>query len=551
MKIVRLKQALYEDLFLLNESDVDHLINYKIKDFDPVESIRFSSFLNMICQTIPIDNLLQLQIRGTGRLFKKSDMINLYLNPKIIYHRDNLLHYICRIISRKVNGSDKITGKGISSNPNLWKYGKVLLLINNKINILAYQQDFEREIIKSFPFYFPERLFRLFTQRIIRYSYIYKHILHRIKQNQKTVLLSGINLIEKKYNIKFDDYIDTIKELFIWFLGIKETGLNSARFDMKNKETFYINKERFKGTQVIPTLEALSRDIRGFCEEFNIKRKDEIDNDVFCYFQSIFDYPIFKNDIEFCIIDFKFLIEGICSGLIWKIESILKNNNKINHNMQEIRGQYGNLLEEYFVFLMNKIFPEINLTNNQEGKPDAVLEVNNNNENYIIIFEFTTKFYKISSLYNRTSENFKKDLTRMLFSNKRNDKGKFINLDKYMADYKKQNKIVIPILVTESWLGDYDLLNRIGNILKKKIQEHKLKNLNKFKPYILSLDDMETFWAISTKGKEGKEFITSLEIWEKIQKGKFLYNFANFVSEEGRFNNQEYLNFFDAHNLAN
>ena len=213
MKIVRLKQALYEDLFLLNESDVDHLINYKIKDFDPVESIRFSSFLNMICQTIPIDNLLQLQIRGTGRLFKKSDMINLYLNPKIIYHRDNLLHYICRIISRKVNGSDKITGKGISSNPNLWKYGKVLLLINNKINILAYQQDFEREIIKSFPFYFPERLFRLFTQRIIRYSYFYKYILHRIKQNQKTVLLSGINLIEKKYNIKFDDYIDTIKEL--------------------------------------------------------------------------------------------------------------------------------------------------------------------------------------------------------------------------------------------------------------------------------------------------------------------------------------------------
>lgn len=264
MKIVRLKQALYEDLFLLNESDVDHLINYKIKDFDPEESIRFSSFLNMICQTTPIEDLLQLQIYGIGRLFKKRDLVNLYLKPKIIYHRDNLLHYICRIISKEVNGNDTITGKDISSNPNLWKYGKVLLLINNKINFLAYQQDFEREIIKSFPFYFPEGFFRLYTQKIIRYSYIYKQILPHIKQNQKTVLLSGINLIEKKYNIRFDDYIDTIKDLFIWFLGIKETGLNNVRFDMKNKETFYINKERFKGTQVIPTLEALSRDIRGY-----------------------------------------------------------------------------------------------------------------------------------------------------------------------------------------------------------------------------------------------------------------------------------------------
>lgn len=272
---------------------------------------------------------------------------------------------------------------------------------------------------------------------------------------------------------------------------------------------------------------------------------------MFCYFQSIFDYPIFKNDIEFCIIDFKFLIEGICSGLIWKIESISKDNNKLNHNMQEIMGQYGNLLEEYFAFLMNKIFPEINLTNNQEGKPDAVLEVNNNNGNYIILFEFTTKFYKISSLYNRTSENFKKDLTRMLFSNKRNDKGKFINLDKYMADYKKQNKIVIPILVTESWLGDYDLLNRIDNILNEKIQKYNLNDLIKFKPLILSLDDLETFWAISTKGKESKEFISLLKIWEKVQKGNYLYNFASFVSEKGRFNNQEYLDFFDAHNLAN
>ena len=97
-------QALYENCFLLNEADVDCLINYKIKDFDPVESICYSSFLNMICQTTSIDDLLNLQIYGIGRVFKKKHMGNLYLNPKIIYHRDNLLHYIGRIISRKIDG---------------------------------------------------------------------------------------------------------------------------------------------------------------------------------------------------------------------------------------------------------------------------------------------------------------------------------------------------------------------------------------------------------------------------------------------------------------
>ncbi len=84
--------ASYENLFLLTETDVDCLIDHKIKDYEPVESISYSSFLNMICQTTSIENLLQLQISGKGRLFEKKDMVRLYLEPRIIYHRDNLLH---------------------------------------------------------------------------------------------------------------------------------------------------------------------------------------------------------------------------------------------------------------------------------------------------------------------------------------------------------------------------------------------------------------------------------------------------------------------------
>ena len=548
MQIV--KQALYENLFLLNEADVDCLIDYKMKDFDPVESICYSSFLNMICQTTSIEDLLQLQICGIGRLFEKKYMINLYLNPKIIYHRDNLLHYICRIISNKINGNNKITGKEIISNPNISKYGEVFLLINNKINFLNYQH-FEREIIKSLPYHVPKAFFWFYKHRIIRYSYIYEQVLPGMEKNKKALLESGIELIEKKYGVKFNDYVATIKGLFIWFLGARETRLNSPQFDMKNIGTFYIDKSKFEDTVVIPTLEALSKDIEGYYEEFNRPRRDNIDNDVYRYLQGIFDYPVFKSsDTEFCIIDFKFLIEGICSGLMWKIDSVLKNNKKGNQSIQNIRGQYGYLLENYFVFLMKKIFPGVQLTNNQNSKPDAILEIDANGENYNIIFEFTAKFYRISSLYNKSSKNFSDDLDRVLFSKKRADKGKFINLNKYTNDYQKQNKIVIPILVTESWLGDYDLLNRIDNFLDKKIKEHNLNNLLTSKPFILSLDDLETFWAISTEGNSGKEFVEFLKIWHKAQKGKYLYNFASFISEGKIANNKEYRNFFKVSNLS-
>lgn len=212
--------------------------------------------------------------------------------------------------------------------------------------------------------------------------------------------------------------------------------------------------------------------------------------------------------------------------------------------------QYGYLLEKYFVFLIENIFPGIKLTYTGNGEPDAILEAKVNGEIYLIIFEFTTKFYKISSLYNRESKNFIDDLDRILFSDKRNDKGKFINLNKYIVNYKKQSKTLIPILVTESWFGDYDLLNRIDNILDMKIQEHNLSDLKMFKPFILSLDDLETYWATSIKGEEVKGFIELLKRWEKAQKGKYLYNFASFVSEGRKLNNKEYLEFFKTSKLA-
>ncbi len=179
------------------------------------------------------------------------------------------------------------------------------------------------------------------------------------------------------------------------------------------------------------------------------------------------------------------------------------------------------------------------------------MTVNVDDKKYIIIFEFTTKPYRISSLYNKTSKNFVEDLNRILFSDESSDKGKLLNLDKYVSDYKEDGCIIIPILVTESWIGDYDLLNKIDSILSKNLQEHKLSNLLMFEPIILSLDDLETFWAVSTEGKESREFIELLKTWEKVQKGQYWYNFASFVSEDKRATNKKYLDFFGTSNLTN
>jgi hypothetical protein len=252
----------------------------------------------------------------------------------------------------------------------------------------------------------------------------------------------------------------------------------------------------------------------------------------------------------FCILDFKFLVEGICSGLVWKIDSIIRNGNYKDYSIQNIREQYGYLLEEYFGFLMKKAFPEAELTFTQEGMPDCIVEFQLENKSHLLILEFATKYFKISSLYNKASDCCKQDLNRILFSKKRNDKGKLINLNKYVNDYKSKYEIVIPILVTENWLGDFDLLNRLDAFIGKGIHEHGLDSLALYKPLIISLDDLETFWAISTRGNETQEFTLHVKNWENSLKGKHLYNFSYFISEGQKVNSREYSNFFAPANLV-
>ena len=54
-------------------------------------------------------------------------------------------------------------------------------------------------------------------------------------------------------------------------------------------------------------------------------------------------------------------------------------------------------------------------------------------------------------------------------------------------------KVIIPILVTENYVGDYDLLDRFNNFLSDNIASKKLNNLKRNKPLIINLDDLENF----------------------------------------------------------
>lgn len=123
--------------------------------------------------------------------------------------------------------------------------------------------------------------------------------------------------------------------------------------------------------------------------------------------------------------------EGVCSGFIWHLDNISPTNFK------HIKDKYGSLLEEYFIFLLKEIFKNksISTTYKNEGKPDALLQI----DNYIIIFEFTTEYYRFTSLYNNENQDFRDDLYKMLFNEGKSDmrgrgkkdKGKFFKLNTY------------------------------------------------------------------------------------------------------------------------
>ncbi|MDP2278335.1 MAG: hypothetical protein Q8K51_08945, partial [Nitrospirota bacterium] len=371
--------------YLDDEKNIDTLISDIIKDFDPVEAISYSSFLNMICQTAGADVLLELskkELRLTGLAKNPPD-------NKLIFHRDNLLYFVSQIIEQNVNGDMHITGEGNSRNSK--KYYKTLLLINSKINKKADSDKDDtlmKILIREYPYYYdPQLIDEIYSKRICRYKYIYDKLPNSLSQKDKKRISEGIRAIEQRMDISLKDYFYVVEGLFNWFVCLpvaknaaqdQKTGNSPLGFNYNNLNSFYIDKTKFKNDdKFLKLIEGLSKNLPDLRSYFKTKRrKDKIDNFFKC-FQDFFDCPIFKlNEKQFCIIDLKFLIEGICSGFLWKIPAERK----------EIEDAYGLLIEEYFAFLIKKIFPSIKITRAKNNKPDAILE----HRDYLIIFEFTT-----------------------------------------------------------------------------------------------------------------------------------------------------------------
>jgi hypothetical protein len=538
-----------------DEKIVNEVLQELTSSIDPIEAISFSSFLNMVVQTCEPGESARLGRRELAEIgFGKN-----IGNNKVFFHRDCLLHMMSRIIIDGKNGTMQITGG--SDRRGTKKYYKSLLLINSKINRIganARQTLLKDHFIRDYPLsYAPQATSIIFKNRLQRYWYIYSRILPGMGDSERKLISIGINALEKNSGLTLQDHYLVLSSVLSWFLISpveKRKGKNEEAailgFDYRNLGSFYINKNNFPNTdRLIRLIKFLAKDINCLQTHFIEERKDEVIG-FFRYFRDFFDRSVFKiDDDRCCILDLKFLMEGLCSGFLWRI----KDNASLQNDHQQLKGYYGQLIEKYFVFLIEQIFGRNRIVKVKGNGPDAKIET----DDCLIIFEFTTEYYRFASLYNESTSFFSKDLKRLLFNRgkddpdgrNKKDRGKFLKLNEYLDTVRRgeQGKTIITVLVTENYLGDYDLLNQFDNILDIKIQEYGLTNLRAHKPLILCLDDFEIFWALSTEGKAVQDFEECYRGWENSDKGRLLYNFSNFISSnnDAVIKNDNYLAFFD------
>ncbi len=548
------KRGLFIPISYLSDDDnIDNLVTHFIENFDSIEAISYSSFLNAIVQTKDAEQTTKI---GWNEIKQCKLVHNIdIINNGLIFHRDNLLYIIAQLMSKDKAGQTRITGQKTSDNAAT--YYKAVLLINSKAvfsppKSLSEQILLRDYFLRAYPYYYiPDEVENVYKMRFQRYWYVYNDLIEQFETNKMDKIKEGIELISKEFDLSLSDYFRVLIGIFIWFLNfpntIRRNPLNNelkiAGFTYEKIETYYIEKQNFMGSDLFKLIKHLALDIDKFNSQLQKVRRDPIDG-FYKDFQSFFDWPVFKiNEDKFCIIDLKFLFEGICSGFFWRLNEISSKD------LQGIKQQYGNLLEIYFVELLNKIFDKkLNKNGKFNGYPDAILET----DTHILIFEFTVEYYRFASLYSEDLGLFFKDIYRLLFNegkhdlNSRNkkDKGKFHKLDKYVEGHMSSKKVIIPILVTENYVGDYDLLDRFNNFLSDNIASKKLNNLKRNKPLIINLDDLENFWKISDLAKSSEQFIEFINNWKGLKdKGPYHFNFSYFMAET--YNKQEIQNDFN------
>lgn len=538
------------------EQNIDIVIQDLIQDMSINNAICHGAFLNMVYQTQGTDKLTQLVLNDLNFLKIKAKIDK----QGILYHRTNLLNLISLLILKCKPGGKLVSGSSDTSGP--INFFKALSIINNQLNSIEgnkLEHLLITYMLRDHPYsYSPTTTTNFYLRWLKRYWFIYNQLLPALPVNQNDKLISAVSSLEEKLQLNLKTYFCILVKLFSWFLYMptQPENINKIGFNIDNVNTFYIDKSRFPPeSNLIKLIDLVSLDSTEM-KKFILDSadKDEEKNRNFSFFYKyltkFFQRPFFKvSEGLFLIIDFKFMIEGICSGLLWQL------NEMEVANFNDLKAQYGRLVESYFYKIMTEIF---NLESNLfDSTPDAIVKY----KDYIIIFEFTTEYYRMQSLYNSNLSDFKNDLNKIFFNKKesqiggKKDKGKFIKLNNYAKDCSCNGQYeVIPILITEKLLGDYELLNTFDNYLFENICSNNLEYLKKRPPYILSLDDIEIFWSRSGEDKTTniELFINCINSWDAEAKGKFHFNFSFFLNnrfKENKILNSSYVEFFEFKNL--
>lgn len=535
----------YEEVFP-NETGS---LSTNLQNLPPIGTIASVAFANMVMQTTGFQESQRMQLKDAQSYYQDPNIRSKFeTDSKILVTRDSVLQLIASLV--KTNNSS-----ASSLDPEISKrIIETILLINSSYSDSS-EFELERMLIRNPPYMNPQELEWFYKHNFLRYLQIYTDYPNQLNQQQRQSWQEVETEFEKLTGVTLVDYMKTLKQLFIWYLVGRNNGDDSIPgFKPNNPQTFYIEKKSFsKNPTFLASLEVLGKNLSDLHNAFQVSKPFSVDNVVYKYYPYMFDNPVFKvEEDKFCVLDLTYLMENACGGLMFKLFELNRSN--LNNNMQEFKGIYGDLLEPYFGWLVTEIFgTDATVTIGNTGKQDALIKVVKGGKEYFLVLEFCTRYYRFQSLYNSSLDSWEEDIDNIFFNTSRD--GKFAKLNNYIETLKSTNPNAefIPILVTEKYLGDYDLINRHDSILDKGIQSNDLTNLQKNKPIILDLLDIESFWAGSTEGSESLEFLNELLEWESSDKGKIaLFRFLSFTGDPAknkRMNNEKYLRMFNIKNL--
>ena len=538
-----------------------------LKPINPVEVVQFSSFLNMICQTYGTDMTMT---RGVT-LLKETRLVpaNAGFVNRILFHRESLLGLIAFAIEKDLKGTNPLTGPGHLVSQQ--SYVNAMLLYNDLLlkameegSLTPEERIMKDYFIREWPHYYERDIARQINyHRILRYRYCYGTLAPSLGEEKGKLTRSLVSKFEEEVGVSLEEYMHAITRLFGWFLDwptLRENGRLSSDykygFDFKNINSFYIHASAFPNSDdFLKTIEHLSRDIVALKTAIEAERSNTRDrisgpNE---FARVFFNNPIFKiSDGQYCILDLKFVLENACGGLMWRVGA--------GENVQDLKAAYGHLMEEYFRFLIGSIFKDARIAFGDSGGADAIVEA----EDTVLVFEFTTEYYRLASLYNETSTGFVDDAYRLLFNagagdrkgRGKKDRGKLIKLNDYVQSQQKSGKRVVPVLVTENLIGNRALWNVFGNFYDREIADKGLAELQKNEPLFLCLDDLEVFWSLFEPAAAVSGFADFAEDWTKKDKGPLFHNasagrhaFVEGRNGEARVANDDYSKFFSNENM--